>query len=109
MKEPIVVVSDDVDLFSSVRDAERYLEAPEVRTGVRVLDATGKPLRAVIIKRFLAEVVRLEEDPNAAANIQELRTGLLRLIGGRGRIAEESLADLPLDELIAQAQKYLTR
>jgi hypothetical protein len=109
MKGPVLVVSDDVDLFASVRDAERYLEAPEIRTGAKVFDATGRPLRAVVVRRFLAEVVELEEDPHAPANVPALRAGLIRLIAGRGRMREESLVDLTLEELIAHARQHIAR
>jgi hypothetical protein len=108
VKEPILVVSDDVDLFHSVRDAERYLEAPEARTGVRVLDAAGRPLRAVVVRKFLAKVVTLEEEPDAPADVPSLRVGLIRLIAGRAQVPEESLVHLPLEELIAHARQHIT-
>lgn len=108
-REPILVVSDDVDLFPSVLDAERYLEAPDVGAGLSVLDATGRPLRAVIVRKFHSVVVRLEEDPEAQPSVPALRAGLIRLIAGREGIAKSSVADLPLDELFARARPHMTR
>ena len=52
MKELVVVVSDDVDLFDSIRAAERYLEAWQVRVGVIVFDSAGQPLRAVVVENL---------------------------------------------------------
>jgi hypothetical protein len=109
MKEPILVISDDVDLFESVRAAERYLEAPEIRTGVTVLDAAGRLLRAVVVRKLLAEVVVLEEDPEAPINVAALRAGLTRLVVGRGRLPAESVAHLPLEQLIMRASQHITR
>jgi len=39
MKPPIVVVTDDVDIFQTVTDAERYIEVPEVRKGIEASDS----------------------------------------------------------------------
>ena len=109
MKEPILVISDDVDLFESVRAAERYLEAHEVRTGVRILDAAGRVLRAVVDRRVLADVVAIQEDPEALVDLSALRAGLIRLVAGRGRVPAESLTHLPLEELLIRANEHITR
>lgn len=78
MKAPIVVVSDDVDLSTSVEAAEAYLEPPEVRAaGLTVLDATGRHLRAVVVKRWLAEGVRIEADPGGGDDVPALHSALV--------------------------------
>lgn len=109
MKPPILVISDDVDLFESARDAERYLEAPEVREGITVLDADGRPIRALIVKKFLADVVRLEGDPEAAPDVPALRAGLIRLISGREGVPNEDLTQLSLEELLRRGLVHVTR
>jgi hypothetical protein len=112
VSEPIIVVSDDVDLFISVKRAEQYLEPPEVRAGLIVLDATGRRLRAVVARRGLAEVVRIETDPAGGADLPALRSALVRLITGVARVRGEmveDVSDLPLEQLIARALPYVTR
>src|SRR5262245_363185 len=107
MKPPIVVVSDDVDVFLSIADAERYLEAWEVRQGdLKIFDAEARPIRAVIARRVLAEVVKLEEDPEGEPQPDELRKILVRFLSA----ADGSFSDLSertsLEELVTRAANY---
>ena len=58
MRPPIIVVSDDVDVFDSVEAAERYLE-PWQLDGLRVYDRNGQRTIAKTAKGFMAEIVTL--------------------------------------------------
>lgn len=108
MKPPILVISDDVYLFRSARDAERHLEAPEVRAGVRIFDSEGRPIRARVTRRFLAEAVKLEQDTASLPDVPALRAGLIRLIGGGKPNEDEALSRLSLNELLSKGEEYFT-
>ena len=111
MRGPIIVLSDDVELFESVADAERYLEAPDVRSGNirKVYDRDGRKLRPVIRKGPLgAEHVEIADTPETP-DVEEFRDGIVQLLV---RCTEESpdvFSHRSIDELIAEALPYKTR
>jgi hypothetical protein len=94
---PILVVSDDVEIFRTIEDAEKHLEPPDVGR-IKVFDSDGRPVKVALGKRLLSEVVRLEVDPASPPQVGELRSNLIRLISGRTEIADD-LNALSLDEL----------
>jgi len=109
MNPPIVVVSDDVDVFETVSDAARNLEAVDVRKGkLRIYDRDGRPIRALIRKRLLAEVVELEES-NDLPRVDELRDVLIRFLGVSEQTPKSTLEAFSLNELLDRAMKYRTR
>ena len=110
MKPPIIVVQDDIDVFLSVTDAERYMESRDVRRGrVRVFDSEARPIRASIARRALAEVVRLEEDPDADRQPAELKSILTRFLSSRGESSTSVSECVSLEELIGRAANYPSR
>src|SRR5688572_27081240 len=63
MKPPILLVSDDIDVFASVDAAERYLEAPDA-PNTKAFDRDGCPLRVSVAHGFLSnELVKIEANP----------------------------------------------
>jgi len=100
---PIIVISDDVDLYLSVKAAELDLEAWQVPK-MQVFDAHGRRLKPVIAKRFLAEVVRLEEDQSGATDVQRLKEGLIRFLS---RLAARGTR--PESECVSDALKSARR
>ena len=81
MRPPIVARSDVTDVFESVDVAERYLEAPDIRDGgIKISDRDGRPVRASIAKRWLADVVKLHDEEGAEPKLEELRASLLTLM-----------------------------
>ena len=90
----IILGIDDVDVFSTVEEAEGYLE-PFMVPNLRVWDADGHLLSPVVVKRFLARVVRLEEPEHPQSDFAGLRSALVRLIRGNESLDIEGLNRLP--------------
>jgi hypothetical protein len=107
---PIVVADDDVDIFQTVSEAERHLEPVDVRKGkIRIYDREGRPIRALIRKRLLAEVVELEETSDAP-RADELRQVLLRFLESADEGTPiETLEALSLNQLVDRAVRHKTR
>lgn len=109
IKPPILVSTDDVSVFETVEDAERYLEPPEVESGMEVFDSIGQPVRAVIAKKWLGnEIVRFEEIPNAVPRPGELRRHLLTLLSGDS-LDTTQLDSMTLAELWTHAARHYSR
>ena len=85
-----------------------HLEAVDVRKGrLRIYDREGRPVRALIRKKLLAEVVELEDtsDPPRA---DELRHVLLRFLDAAEHSPKATLEALPLSELVDRAVQHKT-
>jgi hypothetical protein len=109
MRPPIIVAYDDVDIFETLSDAERSLEAEDVKMGgMSIWDRDGQPIRAVIKKRFLAEVVKLEVLPGLPS-VSELRNTLASFLARVEQVPTKQFEDLPLDQLVDHALQYKTR
>jgi hypothetical protein len=112
MKAPIIVVSDDVDVFEDVKAAERYLEPPEVRSGMRLYDRDARPIQALVVKRgprfFGTEHVQLADIDGAEPDSDEVRALLTRFLRALEHVPES--AEPPsLDDLWNRAIRYRTR
>ena len=105
MRAPILVIGDDVDVFDSVQDAERYLEPPDVSdTAVRVYDAEGRVLTCVIERRLLNEVVRFKET-DGPPDVAGLRAALIEFINARDPLMSVNEVE-ELDVLWEQALRF---
>jgi hypothetical protein len=110
MRAPIVVADDDIDVFERVEDAERYLEAQDVRRGrAKIYDRDGRPIRALIVRKVLAEVVKLEDQEQAEPEREELRSILLKFLKGIETVPMETNERTSIDELLNRALKHKTR
>jgi hypothetical protein len=111
MKPPLIVVSDDVDVFGDVKAAETYLEPPDVRSGMRLYDRDGRPIQASIVKRgprvFRTEHVQLADIDGAEPDSQEVTALLIRFLRDREQLPE-SEEPPSLDELWSRAIEYKT-
>lgn len=106
---PLVVVSDDVDVFRNPTAAERYIEPPEVRSGaLRVFDFEGRPYKATVQHRKMLEIVRLEPDPAESENPEFARQLLIRFLAPRERLSVETYEPLSLDEIGRRALTHAT-
>jgi hypothetical protein len=109
MKLPVIVVSDDVDIFDTPSSAARYLEAVDVRgRNIRVYDGDGRPMNPVVKKRLMAEVVELEET-HEQPEVDELRQALIRFLEAVKKPEEPSLASLSLQRLLELARPLHNR
>jgi hypothetical protein len=107
MRPPIVIISDDFDIFESVVDAERYVEPPDVRAGrIKIYDRDGRPIRASIEKRLLAEVVRFEDQEGAEPKPEELRLKIANFLTKVDGSTRDTYAMMSLEELLDRALKY---
>lgn len=112
MRPPIIVdARGDVSIYESAEDAQRDLEAIDVRNGeYAFFDAEGSILRGVIVPRFARgilkylmpiEVVALELASEPGGGAAELRRVLTEFLAKVGVVFEGPPESLSLDELIA--------
>lgn len=106
---PVLVVDDDVEIYASLGDAERSLEPSDIRRGMtRIFDGQGRLIRANIVRRHLAEVVRFEMDSDVYS-IDEFRRGLIRLLQGREDTSAATASECSMEDLVQHAMKYVTK
>jgi hypothetical protein len=82
MRGPIIVVSDDVEIFETVEGAERYLEAPDVRSGLikEMYDRDGRKLQPTVHKGILgAEHIKIE-DAHQTADVGRFRDRVVEVL-----------------------------
>ena len=104
-----VIVSDDIDVFSSQDAAEKDIEAHEVRSGsLRLFDLEGHPFKAVIRRHGLAEVVRLERDYSQPDDPSEVKRLLATFLSVREETPLDTYEALPIDELNRRALRHAT-
>ena len=111
VRGPIIVLSDDINLFATVEGAERYLEPPDLRSGniLEIYDRDGRALTARVVKGFLgAERVKIEAT-DEAPQIERFRGPLIELLTHALGEPAECFSDVSLDQLIEKAHPYLTR
>lgn len=114
MKPPIIVTEPgDVDVFESVRDAERYLEAPSVKKGrLKVYDSEGHLLSleqesVPDVKLFGVALiidpgtVKIGREESATTHKDELRGILVEFLMATG-VDQESLEDATLENVLTQ-------
>ena len=117
-RPPIVIATDDVNIFDSLAAAQAYLEPPDVTNGARVgYDSTGRAILSLIERNprgglsglfgVVEERVRLEvssDDPDPG----QLRSTLVQYVN-RVRMLR-TLApvggEVSLQEIIAAAYEY---
>jgi hypothetical protein len=108
---PIIVVSDDVDVFETVSAAESYIEPPDVAV-TRLYDRDGRPLQASVASRgprfFRSQRVHISEIGDAEPEPDRLRALLLRFLRGVNDLPE-SADRLRIDDLWDRAVRYKTR
>ena len=114
MKPPIIVIGDDLEIFESVGDAERYIEAPDVHKGQTVAyDSEGRLLelrapgqgtstflgvRTYDVRQPIS-ISDAEPEPSHQSELSScLRDYLHRL-----SLSEETLSQMSLAELIGVA------
>ena len=111
MRAPIIVVSDDSDVFGTIEAAERYLEPWSVESAtLKIYDRDGRPLVAQIAKTKLLknEVVTLSDGSGAAPEPDSLRGALTDFLTARDvEVSDEGQA-LPLDQLWEMALPWKT-
>jgi hypothetical protein len=98
------MASDDIDVFETVRFAERYLEPPDVVDRLQVFDRDGHPVKAVVENQkrlfvFSNEVVRLQEMPDAVPRPDALREHLVQFISVRHIVDRASAEMMTLGDL----------
>ena len=109
MRAPILVIDDDIDVFETINQAERCLEAPDVRRGrMLIYDLDGRRVHPVITRRLLAEVVKLEEHESPDLHVVELRGALVRFLEARESADGPEYEELTIEELLERALKYKT-
>jgi hypothetical protein len=104
MKPPILVVTDDVEIFDTVRSAERSLEPQDIHR-TAVYDRDGLRIVPEVSRRGLANVVALRET-NERIGEPELRQHLTRFLRTHQRDALPS--DCTLDQLWESAEKHVS-
>lgn len=109
MQPPIIVLDDDVEIFESVASAEGYLEPPDVRRGkLRILDREGRPVVAKIVRRLLAEVVKLEDAPASEPKPGDFRAALELFLSRVENKGVGSYSESSIDELLERAMRFKT-
>lgn len=109
MRPPVVVdYQGDVVVFSSVEEAERYIEPQDARSGACVVfDGGGRRLRPVIAKHLLAERVKLEPSPGDEDQRDELRRILIRFLSRAGSgLGGQALEERSLEDLLSVALRF---
>jgi hypothetical protein len=117
MKPPIIVTEPgDVDIFESVLDAERYLEAPSVKEGrLKVYDSEGRLLSleqesASDLKLLGVTLVidpgtvKIGREESAVMHEGELRHVLVEYLSATG-VDQKSLEGATLENVLAQVIK----
>lgn len=116
MKPPIIVTEPgDIDVFKSVREAEIYLEAPDVKTGrIKVYDSEGRLLSLeqesapdqklfgiVIVD---PGIVKIGREESATTREDELRHLLVKYLIATG-VDQKSLEGATLENVLEQVIK----
>src|SRR5262249_38806052 len=100
MQNSVIVITDDIDVFETLADAERYLEPFLLRSpGFSVLDCSGRQLSAVVQTRGLAQVVRLVDDPQAKPDESRVRDVLKHFLERFPEAANRPLSGLSVEQL----------
>jgi hypothetical protein len=104
MQPPIIVdYKGDVLCFDSVDNAERYLEPTDIRNNECVIyDRAGRVLKANIVKRFLAERVKLEPASESGAGLARLREVLVSFLTRVGTRSEKPVEQWSIEELLLE-------
>jgi hypothetical protein len=106
---PLIVVDDDIDIFSTVAEAEKSLEPADVDSRrLRIYDRNGRLIRPIIQRRILAEVVRLEWTPSQAEP-ETVRDLLKKFLTGVERREMNDYSTLDLGQLWQMALQYATK
>jgi hypothetical protein len=110
MANPVIVITDDIDVFATRAEAERYIEPFLLRTpGFAAFDHTGRRLKPSTQRRGLAEVVTLTDDPDAAPDEVAVRQALKRFLRQSAGMREPELESLSLDRLFSRAMEFKTK
>lgn len=104
MRPPILVVTDDVEIFANVQSAERALEPQDIHRAA-VYDRDGLRIVPAASRRGLANVVALRET-NERVGETELREHLTRLLQAHQKDA--FVSDYTLDQLWESAAKHVS-
>lgn len=111
MRPPIIVVTDDTDVFSSVRNAEGYLEPQDVEHGqATAFDADGRVLavNVRVVRAFLGGREWVELAETDELDEEGLRRVLERFLSHPRHLGDRDLSAIPLDELVAAAARFPT-
>lgn len=117
MKIPLFLVGDgnDVEVFHTKEELERYLEPTDVRNGVyKAFDFDGNPLRLEMINvsssrgkgsrlfGFHSERVSISEETETPVPPSEegLKKYLCKYLIAIGRLPKEEVSAMPLPDLI---------
>jgi len=107
MKPPIFVYEpNDLDVFESVRLAERYLEPPDVLDGAySAYDSEGRLLKLGVSDDGMRVVIHPGEP--VPEHAQELRAAIIVLLSAVG-VSRQWLDSASLPDLVHKALEYKT-
>ncbi|MBI9075941.1 MAG: hypothetical protein JEZ02_11050 [Desulfatibacillum sp.] len=103
MKPPIIInESGDITFFSSVEEAEEYLEAIDVTNGVyQGYDAEGHPLKL----QALNDRVTIEKEPGVQNRVFELEKLIRTALANVGRSCDHVLLG-DIESLVKEAELF---
>ena len=111
MKPPIYVYEPcDLSVFTSVEEAERWIEAVDVRNGVySFFDAEGKMLQGTVFTDSRGiELCRISEQNDAAIAQEELRGILIHSLDHIGK-DRGALELMTMEALVRESVVLATR